>query len=227
MLPQLPQAKPSKKGLLTIIILSTLLVGALVFGVWAFVERLDYKDNSDQKAAAAVQKALEEQKVSLKAEYDEEAKNPYEIYSGPSSAGSLTVTYPRQWSAYVTEDAQAATPIVGYMHKGYVPKTQGLDAVAFALRFEVVSETYAQVAQGFDSVIKQGDAQATAYTLPKVSGSIGLKISGGIVPGNPAISGTMVIMPIRDKTLKIWTESNSAFGTDFENIILANLTFVP
>ena len=38
--------------------------------------------------------------------------------------------------------------------------------------------------------------------------------------------GTMIILPVRDKTLKIWTEGNEFVG-DLDKIILANLSFVP
>jgi len=36
----------------------------------------------------------------------------------------------------------------------------------------------------------------------------------------------MILLPLRDKTLKISTESQQFVG-DFDNIILANLKFVP
>jgi hypothetical protein len=38
--------------------------------------------------------------------------------------------------------------------------------------------------------------------------------------------GTMVILPLRDKTLEVWTESD-AYLSDFKNYVLPNLTFSP
>ena len=52
-------------------------------------------------------------------------------------------------------------------------------------------------------------------------------MTGKIFQGREKVQGTMVIVPIRDKTLKVWTESNSVFLKDFNEAVLANLTFVP
>jgi len=41
-----------------------------------------------------------------------------------------------------------------------------------------------------------------------------------------AQNGSLVVIKIRDKTLKIYTESTDFVG-DFNNVILSNLTFVP
>ena len=39
-------------------------------------------------------------------------------------------------------------------------------------------------------------------------------------------TGAMLIIPVRDKTLQIYTES-SDYLSDFNNIVLPSLTFVP
>ena len=50
--------------LIPLILAVVFFFGALGFGVWAYMERSDYKLNSDQKAAAAVKVA--EDKLSTK-----------------------------------------------------------------------------------------------------------------------------------------------------------------
>lgn len=216
------------RSLLITIVLIVLLLGAVGFGVWAFMSRQDYKTNSDQKSAVAVEKANEEQKIKLDAEFEEKAKLPNETYSGPSAAGSIKIQYPKTWSAYIVEDAQGSNPVVGYFHPGFVPNTvAGPNAVAFALRLEVSNQPYAQVLTQFESFIKQGTVTANATSIPSVPGVIGTRLKGQIIPGVLKVDGTMVILPLRDKTLKLWTESNSAFITDFDAAVLANFSFIP
>ena len=222
--------KPKKSfaGLMVTVLLILGLLGSLGFGIWAFSSREDYKNNSDQKSAAAVEIALAKQQEELKIQFDEEAKSPFETYAGPSTAGSVKILYPRTWSAYVTEEAQSQSPVNGYFHPGFVPKTiGGVDVVAFALRLEVSNQSYSQVMQQYESYVKQGSLSAQPVTLASVPDTVGTLFKGAIVPGVTKIDGTMLVMPIRDKTLRIWTESNSAFGSDFEKTILPNLSFVP
>ncbi len=213
-------------GLIAIVLLSIGLLGALGFSGWAFATRQDYKDNSDKKSAAAVEVALGEQKIKLDAEYLEKDKQPYDTFSGRQEAGSIVLKYPRTWSAYVVEDSNGANPINGYFHPGFVPNVSGIDT-AFALRIEVTNTKYAEVVKQFEGQIKQGALTLSPYTFPNVAGQLGSKLVGKIVPGRENVQGTMVIMPLRDKTLKVWTESNSVFAKDFNDAVLANLTFVP
>ena len=134
--------------------------------------------------------------------------------------------YPRTWSAYITEIGNGSTPIVGYIHPGFVPNIQDIN-IAFALRIEVVNTTYADMLRQFDSNITQGTIKLEPFSFPAVPGSLGAKLSGAIKPGSEKIQGTMILMPLRDKTIKLWTESNSAFANDFNTAVLPNFSFVP
>lgn len=223
---QLPKEPRHLGGLLANILLTLALLGALGFGIWAFMSRTDYKTNSDKKSAVAVTKALADQKVKADAEYAEKDKLPYTTYSGPSASGSIKMQYPRTWSAYITEDPQASTPIDAYVHPSFVPNVQDIN-IAFALRMQVINSTYTDALRQFDSNITQGTVRLEPFAFPGVSGSLGSKLTGGIKPGSDKVQGTMVLMPLRDKTIKIWTESNSAFGKDFNTAVLANFSFVP
>ncbi len=68
--------------------------------------------------------------------------------------------------------------------------------------------------------MKKGDLRATAV---QASGATGTRLDGLLEPDR---EGSMVIFPLRDKTLKISTESKE-FEDDFNNIVLQRLTFVP
>jgi hypothetical protein len=86
-----------------------------------------------------------------------------------------------------------------------------------------VGISYAQVTRALESQVKTGKIRTSAFTAPKVPGVVGIRVDGEVVTGK---NGSMIILPLRDKTLKIWTESPQFVG-DFNNIIIPNLSFVP
>ncbi len=218
---QLPKNGPNKL-LIPLVLVVVLFVVAASFAVWAFMGREDYKTNSDQKVAAAVEVAKEQTSTAKDKEFVEQEKNPLKEYRGPAAFGTVSIQYPKTWSAYVTEaDNSSGTPVDGYFHPGFVPGIQS--ETDFALRVKVVSRQYADEMKQFESKAKQGKVTVSPYTAPKVAGVLGSRVEGEINTGQQDI---MVLIPLRDKTLEISTESPQ-YKSDFDSIILANLTFIP
>lgn len=207
--------------LLPLIVASVLLITAIGFGVWAFMERQDYKTNSDQKAAVAAQEAKAATEAVDAAKYAEEAKSPLKTYVGPSDFGSVTMQYPKTWSAYVIQEG-SGNPLDGYFHPDVVPDVEEETSV-YALRIEIVEQAYDKVLAEYVGTVEQGQAVVSPYTLPKVEGVVGSRISGQVTPDK---QGNMVLFPLRNVTLKVWTETNQ-YSADFNDIILPNLTFSP
>lgn len=189
---------------------------ALGFGIWAYAERTDYKNNSDKKSEAAV--AVATQKVSTEKdnEFLEKEKFPLDIYKAAAEFGSMEVSYPKTWSAYIATETD---PVFIFSPK-YVPAG---DETAQALRITIEASPYNEAISGFDGQIQDGKLKATAYSLPKVPGVVGLKFDGELEEGKTA---SMVVLPLRDKTIKISSELPDRFN-DFNNIILPNLIFSP
>lgn len=210
--------------LLPFIIVCLLLIAAVGFGAWAYSGRQDYKNNVNQKVAAAVTIAKQQQSQSDATTYAQEAKYPLRSYTGPSAYGSVHVLYPKTWSAYVMAANQNgdSTPLDGYFQPSYVPDTTNTNNT-FALRVKVSQQSYSQELQNYQQLAQQGQVTITPYALPKVPSVIGVKISGAIAQN---IQGIMVILPLRDTTLKIWTELPS-YVADFNSIILPNISFSP
>ncbi|MDB5170119.1 MAG: hypothetical protein JWN82_515 [Candidatus Saccharibacteria bacterium] len=204
---------------LPLILASLFLIGALGFGFWAYGERQDYKNNSDQKAAAAVVIAKQQEAAVKDKQYAEAAKLPLKTYNGPEEYGSLALQYPKTWSAYVVTGEGSDAGLSGYFNPDFVP-TVGAESSTFALRIEVVDSAYSEVLSDYSD---QEGVTITPYALPKLPKVIGVKVDGQI---EDAKKGSMVILPVRDKTLKIYTEAD-AFMADFNNNILPNLTFSP
>ena len=208
-------------GLIVSVVLGVLLLAALIFGIWAFNERGTYKNKTDQIVAKEVELAKQQTSDQKDKEFVEKEKNPLKEYKGPATYGSLSVQYPKTWSAYVDEAGRGNLPISGYFHPNFVP---GLNSgTAFALRIEVVGSAYDTEVKAFEPKVKAGKVKVTPYTAIKVPGATGSKIEGEINQGQ---KGIMVLFPLRDKTIKISTQTE-AFAKDFNDIILANLTFVP
>lgn len=222
--------KPSRAPLLAAVILAILLIVSLAFGYWAFSGRQDYKTNVDKKIATAVAAAEVTQKTTLQKQFDEQSKSPYKTFTGPSTYGSITFQYPKTWSAYVDESGSGNSLVDGYFHPDQVPGVSG--QAAYALRVQLTNDDYATVLQQFDTFTSGGQAKASAYIPPKMknvaSVQVGTRIDGVIDRANDSsnITGAMVVMKVRDKTLKVYTESND-FLSDFNNTILPSLTFAP
>lgn len=220
-----PIGEPKKRMnalLLPFIITVTLLFGAMGFGIWAFMSRQDYKNNVDPKIAAAVKIAQQNTSTAKDKEFVEKEKNPLREYKASQSAGNLSVVFPKTWSAFINEAAKGETVVDGYFHPGYVP---GLESgTDFALRVRVISKPYDQQLKQFEAKSKTGKITVQPYSPPKMSEDVvGVRIDGEINPGQ---QDSMVILPLRDKTIEISTQSPRFVG-DFDSIILANLQFVP
>lgn len=198
-----------------------LFIGAAGFGIWAFMGMQDYKNNVEPKIAAAVATAEEATKAKKDAEFVEKEKQPLRIYTGPAPYGSVTVSYPKTWSVYMDESTKGSAPLDGSFNPGFVPGLVSGNNVA--LRVQVVDTAYADVAKTTESLVKNGKVTAVPVSVPKVPAAVGLRLDGEIVNKK---QGAMVILPLRDKTLKIWTEASQYVG-DFNTIILPELTFIP
>lgn len=198
-----------------------LFIAAASFGIWAYGSRQDYKQNTDKKIAAAVEVAVQEESTRKDNEFVEKEKSPLKTYQGAAAYGSLGISYPKTWSAYVVETDKGNTPIDGYFHPNFVPGLQS--QTAFALRVQVSNQSYDQEMKQFESKVKSGAVAVTPYISKNVPTVTGARVDGEINQGQ---KNSMVLLPIRDKTIKISTESQQ-FLSDFNDIVLANLKFVP
>ncbi len=209
--------------LVPVIILALLFVGATVFGAWAFTSRSDYKNNSDTKAAIAVATAKQATQASDAKLFAEEAKKPLTTYVGPDAYGSVKVQYPKIWSAYV-DTTNVSRPLDAYFHTDYVPSINSKST--YNLRVEVVARSYSAQMSQYGALVKSGKATAAPYAFPKVPSVTGTILTGTVFPDNITGSGTTILVPLRDKTLRVSMESPS-YAPDFNTYILPNLSFSP
>ncbi len=204
----------------TMVLLGLLLVAALGFGAWAFMGRQDYKNNVAAKVKIAVANNTKAVQAKDAVDYAEAAKQPLKLYTGPEAYGSVQLKYPRNWSAYVVTGS--GQPLDAYLNPDFVPSVSDQKSV-FALRVQIVATSYSQTLVQFQGLQKQGKVTVTPYALPNTPAVVGVRIDGQLTPTK---QGSMVILPVRDKTLKLWIESNQ-FLADFNNNILPNASFSP
>jgi len=201
-----------------------LFCGAAAFGVWAYASREDYRTNVQAKVEVAVKSAKQAESARKDLEHAEVDKLPLDTYVGPEQYGGVHVQYPKNWSGYVTETGGSNQPLDGFFQPGVVPSITDQTSI-FALRFQVVNKSYASTLKAYEGGVANKTITAAPYAFPKVPSVVGIRYEGAIVPSKK-ISGSMVIVPIRDKALVIWTESQIYRG-DFDRNVLPNVTFSP
>lgn len=218
---------PAWGWIITVIMLVLVLLGVAGFGFWAFAQMQDYKNNSDQKAAAAVEVAKKKTTEENNVRFAEELKNPLKTYIGPASYGAVNIQYPKTWSAYVSANAGGEAVLDGYFHPDIVPaltESQGDGArPAIALRVQILNSSYDQVVESRAQGSEEGAIVAVPYALPKMPNQIGTKFTGKL---SEELNGTEIVIPLRDKTLVITTDTEQ-YLPDFNTYILPNLSFEP
>lgn len=207
--------------LIPFILVAMTLLTAAGFGIWAYLGRQDYKTNVDKKIATAVEIAKRQTSSAKDNEFVQREKQPLKSYKGPEAYGSITVKYPKTWSAYIIEGGNSTNLVDGYFNPGFVPGVQ--NSSVYALRIQVVPGSYAAELDRFESQTESGKVKVAPFKFPKVPSIVGARINGEIVIGK---QGSMIMVPLRDKTLKVYTEA-SQFVDDFNKLILPNLKFSP
>ncbi len=215
-----------KKGsgvlIAVIAVLVIALVGALGFGLWAFGGMQDYKNNVDQKIQTAIVVANQKLSTQKDNEFIQKEKSPYKTYQGPDTYGSISFRYPKTWSGYV-DTTNNSTPVDGYFQPGVVPGISSSGSTAYALRVQVLGQSYDQVMGQYQAQVQSGKLKISAYRAPKVKSVLGSLVRGEVNPGQ---SDTMVVLQLRDKTIEVWVEADQ-YVKDLNAVILPSFSFSP
>jgi len=198
----------------TAAVLSVLTVGLGTFSIWAFLNYQDQKNNVDAKIAVAVADAKRVQSVDDQKTFAEQEKEPSRQLTGPTDLGQVTFSYPKTWSVYV--DKSASNSYEAYLFPLVVPAIDG--TTAFAARVSIIDTKYETALTSFNERLKNGSLKASPVTI---SGVDGTRLDGAF---STTVKGSMVLFKIRDKTLEVYTQSQT-YQSDFDNTILKTLTF--
>lgn len=218
--PQVPiTPMPHHRSLVpVVVILAILLVLSLAFGGWAFVNYLDHKNNTDAKIKEAAAVAVEENTNKLNAEFEERQKRLHNTYKAPSIFADASLKYPRDWSQYLIENEGSTIELDTTFHP-VVVRSKDSGEHAYALRMTLEKNQYGDLVEDFQNAVEDGEVKTKPI---KKEGVNGIRLEGQIVKDH---KGAMVMFPIRDKTLKVWTESNDYL--DVFNEAVKSLSFTP
>lgn len=196
-----------------------LLVTTLVF----YMGKADLQKNMDAKVEKALAIEVKKVEATKEAELAEKEKSPTKTYTGPSTIGSISFNYPKTYSGYVEESqSSSSNKLNGFFHPNIVPKDD--PKILFALRVQVVGTAYESVLKTYANYINSGKAQAKPFTAAAVPDVLGTRIDGEIASGGK--QGSVILLPVRDKTLLLWTESKESIP-DFDTYVVPSISFVP
>jgi len=201
------------------VIMTVGFVLALVFGIWAFVGMVQNKTNLDEKIEKANAEAVEDAEAAKEIEFTEREKSPFKTYAGSPTFGSLTFDYPRSWSVYLQESTDG-TILDFYGHPNFIPGLKG--ETKFAFRAQILSNTYDDEVKKFQKSAESGTVVVSSFVPNKLADQLGVRITGSI---DKNTTGVIVLLPLRDKTYKFWTESTD-YVADFDKV-MDSLSFVP
>lgn len=195
------------------------LVSALlvIFGIWAFVNYQDQKNNVDAKIAQAVTVAQTEQKAEDEVIFAEREKSPVNQFVGPDDLGKVSFDYPKTWSVFIGEDGSR-----GKYESYYHPKVvvSPSNKVPYALRLTILDQGYEAALKGYQPEVAKGELTASPIT---VNDEVGTRLDGTF---SSTVKGSMVLLKLRDKTITIYTESED-YLDDFNTIVIPSLKFNP
>jgi len=204
--------------LIPTIVLAVLVIGFGSLAIWAYLGYNDQKTNVQAKVDVAVADAKKSQSDSDQAKYLEQEKQPYRTFQGPSELGGVSFSYPKTWSVYVDKDGAAGGVYEAYLQPGIVPPLSS--QTPYATRVSIGATSYESTLTSYSGLVKSGKLKSTPVTI---NGQDGTRLDGDFTT---KVQGSMVIMKIRDKTLKVFTEA-PVFANDYNNAVLSTLKFNP
>lgn len=203
--------------LIPLIAVSLLFFGALGFGAWAYMGMEDYKTNVQPKIDSAVAVAVDKNSSEKDNEFQIKEKQPYRTFKGSDILGAIVFEYPKTWSGSLKQTDKDLTLL---MQPGIVDSNQN---ATYPLKVEVVNQPYDTVIKAMESNVKAGKSSANAFRLERLPNVLGTRFDGEL---RNNVRGSMIVLPMREKTVKISSEVDKYIG-DLNTIILPAFTFTP
>ncbi len=215
-------AKKNKTLLIALVIVGII---AVVFFITTIIFSMQSSNKSQQlttatqdgaKAGAEAQKAADDKK------FEEAQSSDTRTYTAPAYAGSFSIKLPKLWSLSITPN-ESTTTISAIAN----PENIDTKAERYALRFSLINQTYTNYKTKLDQQTKQKVSpsfKGLTSSKATLSGIEGTKYVGQI--STKITNGTVILVPIRDKTYSIETDDNAVFSEVF-NTIIASVVLNP
>lgn len=192
-----------------LIIVSLLAVTFIGLFIWMLVMWLGAKSDVDGQIDAAVNTAVSQTEARLAAEYEEQQKYPYSVFTGPSDLGSLSFEFPKTWSVYVAQNGIGGD-YEAYLNPDLVSPV-GTDTIN-ALRVSIKNQSIDNVSRNYENLLRQN--VITVETRP--IGGQPANVYTGALSNN--IQGIAAVFKIRDKTAILQTDA-LVFKDDFTHVL--------
>lgn len=177
---------------------------------WALVNYFDQKNTVDTQVSSAVTTAVKKQADSDAATFEAEEKKPNREFAGPEDFGSLSFSYPKTWSTYVSNDASSGGTFQAYLNPVAVPPVT--NTAQYAVRVTIETKDYDTTLNSYTSLVKKGDLKSSTI---KINGVDSTRLDGNF---SKDVRGSAVIFKIRDKTVTIRTDADT-FKPDFDALV--------
>jgi hypothetical protein len=196
----------SQRGLIDPLVgLAVLLgVGAAGFALLAVVfysQSASSKSELKATKAQAYTSGKADQKAADDTLQRQLSESPFNTYTAPRAAGSFVINYPKGWSAKVDECENCGTPVDLYVSPALVRSVSGQYRPA-AVHVQLVSRASADLLNGYADALSQKKLRQSATT---VSGIAAIRLDGQF----DRFAGSLVAVPVRDKTLLFWNEDTA------------------
>ncbi len=224
-LPVSPSKSATKKnqrlliGLIVLgVVVVILLITTIVFSMQSSNKAAQLKTATQDgaKAGAEAQKAADDKK------FQEAQSSDTRTYTAPEFAGSFSIKLPKLWSLQVTPN-EGTNTIAALANPEYIDTK----VEKYALRFSLINQPYASYKTKLDQQAKQkvsASFKGLSASQTTLSGIEGTKYVGQISTKIP--NGTVILVPIRDKTFSIETDDNAVYSEVY-NSILASVKLNP
>ena len=194
------------------LLLATLALGGLT--IYYLNQFNKAQSTVEEQVAQAVADAKVEQTKLDEAAFAQRQKEPYRTYNAPSVFGDLAIAFPKNWNLYAEENQSDKTQLNLYFHPDIVKAASGSSdaGVAYALRVNLEQTLYVELVEDLQDGVSKGELVAEPIRVADIDGT---KYTGLVSEGK---QGVLVMLPVRDKTLRVWTEAVE-YTADFNNVI--------
>lgn len=192
-------------------------IGVGVLAVVLLITTLVFASKSSKLAAESssqynkgMEAGKKQQKEADIVAFNKELTSSTRTYEAPTINGGFQLSYPKAWSLSV--DSNSATPVDGFVNPGFVTLTSPEQA----LRFTLINTPYETTKKSYDNDMKGNGSKRSDVT---VSGIKGVQYVGKINDKSKEAVGTVTIVPLRDKTMLIQTDSNKLYSDPYAQML--------
>lgn len=200
--------KQKKLLIASLVVIGILFILVIVFGVRAFIN----SGTLDKYFAAGKEKGKQEQLDADREKIKDISENPYRVYKAPDWAGAFELSFPKNWNISVTPSSNN-DELAGLSNPDFVDMK--LDK--YAMRFNIQKVKFAETQKKYDKIVQDSKGKVKSEEIV-VSDIHGFRYTGRINKKDDK-DKTIVILPVRDKSLTLLTDNNEVYLADFNKVL--------